>query len=80
MKKKTMVKQDITKIMQKLDKIEDRIKTVEIHAEYTKKAIEGNGVPGLVQKVSQNSKWINMVTGALILLTTLVSYGLIKFV
>ena len=45
---------------------------------FIKKAIEGNGHKGILDRLSGVEKFQNVTTGGLILLSALISYGLIK--
>ena len=46
---------------------------------YIRKEIEGNGKSGLLTQVASLTMWKNITTGGLIVLTALLSYGMIKF-
>ena len=69
----------------KLDKLTDKIENIECSLSsirtdiaIIKKALDGNGQPGLLIRVANNEKWRYVTTGGIIILTSLVSYGVIK--
>ena len=54
----------------------------EIHTnvKHLVKLIEGNGMRGLIEQVRINTKYRLVQTGGIVLLTSLIGYGVIKFV
>ncbi len=69
-----MVNKDIVEIKLSIARIEE-------HAEFTRKALEGNGKKGLVQKVEENCTALNKGRGAILALGIITTcLGIIAFI
>ena len=55
---------------------------IEMHEnlEFIKKELEGNGKPGLISRVCAVERWMYLTMGGLVLLSTLVGWGLASLV
>jgi len=72
--------QDMKHIRENINNI--NITTAEMKKDivFIRKSIEGNGKPGLIDQVYDNTQWRSKIVGGLTLLSLAVGYGLIKLV
>lgn len=58
----------------------ERITEIHTDVKWIKKTLSGNGGKGLIEQVTSNTKWRNLTTGGLIVLSALMGWGIIKLI
>lgn len=57
---------------------EKEISEMHTDIKWIKKALEGNGKAGLIERVRDNERWRYVMTGAITLFGILLSYGMLE--